>query len=108
MSDIQQAKRLIAANSIEGLRILGADVSRPCFAGRYNRAAEVTLADPQAQLTAEERRLIASFIEPEEPESRMEFTLRVRLSLAEKDTLDQLAQQNGMDVSTYVRKRLFG
>ncbi len=59
---ITAAKRLIAAESPEGLRLLGAGVSRPCSQDRYNRAAEAALSDATAHFTADERRLIASFM----------------------------------------------
>ena len=104
MTDITIAKRLIALSQ-EGARLLGMGVSRPCFQGRYNTAAQAALADPEANLTAEERRLIASFVEPESGELRSSM-LRVRLTDSERDRIQQLADEAGMDMSEYVRTRV--
>lgn len=106
MTDIAQAKRLIAAHSIEGLRILGAGVSKPCYQGRYNLAATAALADPGSGLTADERRIIASFIEGEGEEDRS-FMLRVRLTESERDRLQAMADEAGQSMSELVRSRVF-
>ena|SRR5450756_1496119 len=100
--NINDAKRLIAGASIEGLRILGAGVSKPCYQGRYNLAATAALEDPKAVLTTEERRLIASFIEEEGEEARG-FTLRVRLTESERDAIQAAAEKAGRTMSEYVR-----
>ena len=105
MTDIAIAKRLIALSQ-EGARLLGMGVSRPCFQGRYNAAAQAALADPEANLTAEERRLIASFVEPEQGDAPRSFMLRVRLTESERDRIQQLADEAGMDMSEYVRTRV--
>jgi hypothetical protein len=104
MATIQDAKRLIAL-SPEGLRILGAGVSRPCFAGRFNAAAQAALSDGATDYTAEERRLIAEFIESEEGESR-DYMLRVRLSDDERAELARRAAQAGTNMSEYVRRQV--
>jgi hypothetical protein len=105
---IQDAKRIIAASSLEGMRILGAGVSRECSPARYNQAASAALADPDAQMTPEERRTVAIFISSpndDEPEDRAE-TLRVRLTKSEKAELRFRADAEGMDLSDYVRHEL--
>lgn len=108
MATIADAKRLIAASSLEGMRILGAGVSKPCFQGRYNAAAVAALADQLAELTADERRLIASFIEVEEDDPPRSFMLRVRLTPAEHDQLQAMADSEaGGDMSDLVRAKLF-
>lgn len=106
MATIGNAKRLIAL-SPEGLRILGAGVYKPCFQGRYNAAAEGALSDGTVAYTPEERRLIASFIEPEEEGAR-EFMLRVRMSDTERGTLERLAASAGLSMSEYVRQTVLG
>ena len=106
MTDINEAKRLIAASSAEGMRLLGAGVYRTCHQSRYNAAATAALNDPAAELSPEERRLIASYIEGEDPESRMGYTLRVRLSEFERARLGALAERAGDSMSEYVRWKL--
>lgn len=70
-------------------------------------AAEGALSDGTVGYTPEERRLIASFIEPEE-EGPREFMLRVRLSDAERGTLERLATAAGLNMSEYVRQTVLG
>lgn len=106
MATIGDAKRLIAL-SPDGLRILGAGVYKPCYQGRYNAAAEGALSDGAVAYTAEERRVIASFIEPED-ESPREFMLRVRLSERERGTLERQAAAAGLNMSEYVRQAVLG
>jgi hypothetical protein len=106
MVTIGDAKRLIAL-SPEGLRILGAGVYKPCYQGRYNAAAEGALSDGTVKYTPEERRLIAEFIEAESDSPR-EFMLRVRMSDAERGTLERLATAAGLSMSEYVRQTVLG
>jgi len=106
MATIGDAKRLVAL-SPEGARLLGAGVYRPCHQGRYNAAAEAALRDEAAGYTQEERRLIAEFIEPEDDGPR-EFMLRVRMSDAERGTLERLATAAGLSMSEYVRQAVLG
>ena len=103
MASINDAKRLIALSS-EGLRILGAGVSRPCFAGRYNAAAQAALSDGVTDYTPEERRLIAEFIEAEEADE--EFMLRVRLTGGQERELRAAARSAGQSMSEYVRQAI--
>jgi len=106
MSTLSDAKRLIALSS-EGLRILGAGVSRPCYAGRYNMAARLALEDTTTQYTADERRLIASFIEGGDEEGTRGFMLRVRLTESERSELAERAEEAGTNMSEYVRRLVF-
>lgn len=106
MPTISDAKQLIAL-SPEGLRILGAGVYRPCYQGRYNAAAEAALQDSTVGYTPDERRLIASFIEPEDDGLR-EFMLRVRMNESERGTLERLAAAAGLSMSEYVRQAILG
>ena len=102
--NIENAKRLIAL-SPDGLRLLGAGVYRPCHQGRYNIAAEAALADGSTDYAADERRLIASYIEQDE-ESR-DAWLRVRLTDGEQQELRRLAEAAGLTMSEYVRRAVF-
>jgi DNA replication initiation complex subunit (GINS family) len=104
MSDITTAKRLIAANSVEGARLLGAGVSRPIYQGRYNLAAAAALADTEAQLTPEERRLIAEYITDESNEVRSR-SIQVRVTDDELANIRTNAEAAGQTVSDYLRTR---
>lgn len=106
MSDITQAKRLIAGSSLEGMRILGAGASKPCYQGRYNLAATAALEDPKAGLSPEERRLIASFIEGEGESAQgpRDDTVRFRVTGAERNILEDAASQAGVSLSDYLRQ----
>lgn len=106
MSDINTAKRLMASVSLEAAQILGAGVSRPCHAGRYNAAASAVLSDPTLDLTPEQRDLIASHIEGESEPGAREFMLRVRMSRDEWDALQASAEAVGQSMSEYVRAAL--
>ena len=106
MTDIAEAKRLIAVASTDGMRLLGAGVYRHCSQARYNDAATAALNDPAAGLSPEERRLIAAFIEGEDPESRMGYTLRVRLNEGERVWLGALAKEAGVSLSEYARRAM--
>jgi hypothetical protein len=104
--DLMKAKRLIAMASAEAAAVLGVGVAGPCSQARYNRAAGAALADPEAKgiLTTEDRRLIASFLEPEEEGARG-YSLRVRLSRDEHGRLQDLAAAAGLTMSEYVRRK---
>ena len=104
MTDIAQAKRLIAGHSMEGARLLGAGVSKPCYSGRYNIAAQAALSDPDAGLTPAERSLVASYIEAEGGETR-DDRLQIRVSQSERARLQMAAEAAGTNVSEYVRRR---
>jgi hypothetical protein len=107
MATITDAKRLIALSS-DGIRILGAGVSRSCYQGRYNAAARSALEDTATEYTATERRLIASFIEEEQDETApREFVLHVRLNEVERADLARRAELAGISMSEWVRGELF-
>ena len=106
---LADAKRLIAAASAEAARLLGPGVSHPTSQDRYTRAARAALADPAAQLTPDERRLIASFIpHADGPAARRETTLQVRLTPDEHAALQERAAAAGLKVSEYVRRVALG
>lgn len=106
MKTISDAKRLIAANSLEGMRLLGAGVSRPCSQARYNNAAAVALADPEVGFSKPERKLIASFIQDESDDSRDSALPRIRVTAEERERLDDAAQKANLTLSAYIRQRL--
>lgn len=111
---IQEAKRLIAAGSVAGLRVLGSAVANSCSQAHYNAAARVALEDKHASFSADERRLISSMIsQPETDEAeggfygdRRSINFNFRLSHADLDRARELARREGVSVSELVRRRL--
>jgi hypothetical protein len=79
----------------------------PILQQRYNRCVELALGDPEAEFTPDERGILAEYLESNEGDSR-DFTLRVRLTGDERADLSAAAGAEGISLSEYVRKRLFG
>ncbi len=73
---------------------------------RYNFLAVEALRDPQAEWTVTERAAIAALITDESGETRKR-TLRIRLTDAEFDILQQAAMGAGQTMSEYARRRMF-
>jgi hypothetical protein len=65
------------------------------------------MADPEATFTPQERETLAAAFEAPETTNR-EFTLRVRLSADEHAELLQLSEKEGIGMSEYARRKLFG
>ncbi len=94
----EQALRAIAA-ARNGSPVLGI---------RYINVLIMALGDPDATFTPDERALIASAIETETPEGESRgFTLRVRLTDAERASLQAAADESGMSMSEFVRRKIF-
>jgi DNA-binding ferritin-like protein len=80
----------------------------PVAQQRCNFVATHALNDPAANFTADERAAIAEML-AEDSDDRTAYTLRVRMSEAERAELHRLAEADGQDdLSKYVRKVLFG
>lgn len=101
---LNAAKRLIAAASREGARILGAGVSKPCAQARYNHAAVAALMDPAANYSQDERRLIGSFIQ--EGGGHLGAPLSIRLDAGQRAALESGARAAGLSISEYARAQL--
>lgn len=91
----------IAHEAMKTLRFTGRTTQM-----RYQWLLEQALRDPAADWTPEERRMLMDLVEPldEEPRARR---LEIRLTEAERASLDNLASEAGVSVSEYVRRQLF-
>jgi hypothetical protein len=104
--------RLIAAKSPIGgeaaKTIQAINNDSPVAKQRCNHVATYALNDPTANFTADERAAIAEMLVADS-DDRTAYTLRVRISEAERAELHRLAEVDGQDdLSKYVRKVLFG
>lgn len=80
----------------------------PVLQQRYNRVVEMAFSDPQAEPFApEERQLIAEHITGEGGEGSKTFDVRVRVNAAEKAEIQRLAADEGLNVSDYIRSKIF-
>lgn len=106
---IEQAVRVLMAHSLEAAHALGRRTpASPIFQTVYNRVAAQVLSDPQSDLAPDERRLVASHITVATEDEPRAFMLRVRLTESERADLQHMAEAANMDMSEYVRSRLFG
>lgn len=92
-----------AAEAADTLRALQA--RSPITSQRYSRALAAALADPQADFTGEDRRLLAAAIA--EPTGSRSYTLHLRLNTDERDDLERRAQDAGLNMSEYARRQLW-
>lgn len=102
-----EALRIIAANSPlagrEAMACMRAiQAKSPMVQQRYNHVVESAFGDPNAEFTAEERRLIADSVEVDGHESRSE-TIRFRVTPNERAELKAMAVDAGLDMSDYLR-----
>jgi hypothetical protein len=112
MMDMIEALKLIVARSprasSNALRaILAVRNNSPVASVRYVQVLIEALADPEASFTPEERELIAKGIESPDKSGRG-FLLRVRLTEQEQYQLTTAAEDAGMTISEYVRRKIFG
>jgi hypothetical protein len=78
----------------------------PIAQARYRVALSVALNDPDAHFSPDERQILADAVAPDE--GSRDYMLRVRLTEAEEARLKRMAGEAGMDVSEYVRGKIFG
>ncbi len=111
------------------------DAQRIAIQQQYNQVVQLALNDPQAEFTGEERAILAGnlagsspsiltggdegkrvfimglHLDDDEhadlPEPGRVIMLRVRLTGREHDVLEEAANQIGVSMSEYVRRRLF-
>lgn len=106
---IQDAARVLMAHSLDAARNLGVrPTSSPIYQTIYNRMASQVLADPALNLTPQERTLVAQFITLDSQDETRSVMLRVRLTESERTDLQRMADAAGLEVSEYVRRRVFG
>ncbi len=111
MNDIIDALKLVIARSPRAAEdairtIAAARNNSPVLQVRYSNVLIQALADPEASFTPDERAILAAGIEAPESESR-DFTLRVRLTDAERASLQAAANAAELSMSEYVRSKLF-
>jgi hypothetical protein len=109
-TDIITSLKIIIAKSPaaaeEAIRaIAAAKNNSPVLQTRYANCLIRALADPQAEFTQAEREQLAAGITTET--DTKDFMLRVRMSQAERMQLAQLADAAGVNMSEFVRKKLF-
>ena len=109
MSTMEEALRIIIAKSpdaasqaIKTIHAIG--VKSPLLQHRYNATVDAALQDSKADFTPDERVLLAQFVTS--GEKIRETRLQVRLTLSEKLYLQQLAHDQDMTLSAYVRDQL--
>ena len=110
--DIIDALKIIIARSPRAAEtavrtIEAARHNSPVLQTRYANVLIMALADPEATFSPAERATLATAIEAPETNSR-EFMLRVRLTEQDRAELQQLSEQDGIGMSEYVRRKLFG
>lgn len=107
------ALRLIAAKSPyageEAMKCIRAmQASSPVLQHRYNRVVEIAFGDPNADFTPAERQQIASHIEADNKGAAKTAVVQFRVTTDERDDLRTMAEDAEMDVSEYIRSRIWG
>lgn len=107
---IEDAARVLMAHSLEAASAFSKlRISSPLFPALYTKLAGKILASTNSGLTGEERALIARFMMLNTPDDdTRSFMLRVRLTENERAELQHMADEADMDMSEFVRSRLFG
>jgi len=110
MSKIDALKIIIAkspAQCAEAAKAITAiNKKSPWSDMRCNNVAIRALEDPDANFTEDERVAIADLMGETETEGR-DYMLRVRLTNTEHAELEELAGNENLSVSEYVRRKLF-
>jgi 16S rRNA U516 pseudouridylate synthase RsuA-like enzyme len=97
---------IIASGSLAAARtaadaIRAREVGSPMAGARAARAARIALDDPQATFTEQERRVIVELLETERSD-----VLRLRVTPAEKAEVQRMAEDAGLTVSDFIRRRI--
>ena len=100
---IVERSSVAAGQAMACLRAIDAD--SPVVQQRYNATVEAAFEDFGAQFSASERKLIAGYVDSAANGGRC-TDIRVRLTVEEKATLQEMAADAGQNVSDYVRSRL--
>lgn len=106
---MQDALRIIAAKSpdarSEAVKTLQAiSAGSPIVQHRYNRTIFLAFGDSQADFTADEHVLIASYLDSLDSGTRDKF-VQIRVTAAERADLELMAEESGYrgDVSAWTR-----
>lgn len=78
----------------------------PVVGIRFARVVETALTDPEARFTPEQRAEIAELLDIPAIENR-DVTFRIRLTVAERDAIQAAADNEGLSMSEWARRRLF-
>ena len=91
------------STALECIRAVKA--SSPVLQHRYNRTVEYAFSDPNAKFAAEERELIASYVESEDGGPKT-LELRIRVNASEKAQIQRMAKDGDLTVSDFIRERI--
>ena len=107
MDNVYDAIKLIATRSPAAMREAIKSLRAPetTIQMRYNWLVDIAMSDPQAEFSQEEQAALVELMVPE-GETR-DYTLRIRLTDAERARLHNLADEQGQNLSEYVRNQLF-
>lgn len=106
-----EALRVIIAGSPAAFReasrtILALQANSPIIQQRLNFAGSMALNDPQAEFSADERRLIAEVMGLTEEDNEI-TTISFKLTKAERAEVERLAQTEGFkDLTSYIRRQI--
>ena len=105
------ALKLIAGRSGDAMRdalkaIQAVNAGSPMVQQRYNQVAEIALNDASAGWTSSERQSIVAHIDAADSDTR-DYSLRIRLTDSERDTLKRQSDLYGQTLSEYVRRMIF-
>ena len=108
---MEEALKLIISRSPNAAReamqtIAAINAKSPMVSHRYNRTVDIALNDPQAEFSSEERALLAGNLAVFDDVIKTE-TIRFRATQAERAQLEELANSAGMNMSDYIRNKIF-
>jgi hypothetical protein len=109
---MEEALRLIIAKcnphtAEEAIRTMAAlRNNSPVLQIRYLNVLQRALSDDTANWTPEERLILAEAVEVPEGSATKDFTLRLRITTQEHAHLQNLADEAGLSVSEYVRRKI--
>lgn len=111
MSDQTDALLLIISKTpalagVAAQAMLAAQVGSPVTAQRVTAVIRMALDNYASQYTGDERAALALLLTGDDEDRS--YTLRVRLTPAERLALEQDADRAGQTISEHVRRRLFG
>ena len=109
MTTMEDALRIVIAKSpqaaSQAMKTTHALHARsPMLQHRYNAVVDAALNDPQAEFTSEDRELLAQYVAA--GEKIRETRLQVRVTFAEKQYLRQMASEQNLTLSDYIRQKI--
>lgn len=75
-------------------------------ARRAERAAQIALEDSEAKWTVEERSMIVELLGTTGSDEIRNLDIRLRVSVSEKNKVQQAASEAGLTVSDYIRRAI--